>query len=538
MLKKSTVFILGFFLLVFSRNILLGFEFSEDFTTTVYQDTSTTTALWNTDVGEVILPPREEALWEISLSASTTIYSVSAVNSQVLWGVGNSIILHSNDGGNTWTQQFNLSSHGAFGCVSAINETVAWAGGEFDAVIHHTQDGGNTWIKQDNLPLLDIFGMCAVDPTTVWVVGPSGNIFYTTDSGTNWLSQNSGVSIHLYDIAVANSRTAWAAGANGTILFTNDAGASWNKQESPVTNYLYGVCVINNSTAWIVGTGGTILHTDNGGVNWTKQNSGIGENLFSVSAVNNSNVWAAGDNATVLHTNDGGLTWRKQTVNTEGGTYHLYSISTPNLITAFAAGHGSAIFKYNDSYSAQAVAQSLKLNTFGLTSNIYKATLTTDEILNDLIINYFLSADGGVNWEAASKGIEHIFHHPGRDLRWKAELRNPNSSDKTPILKRIYINYSMLEETPIPIACNIKIFPNPYQSTKDWPGQITFSNLPKEALIRIFTISGELVKKIQHNAPLNGRNEIWDVEGIPSGIYIYQIESSQGNSKGKLSILK
>lgn len=534
-------FALGLSFLVFTKNILLSFEFSEDFTTTLYKDTEMTTTIWETNVGEVTLPPLEEGVWEISISTSPTTYSVFAVNSNVVWAVGNSIIIHSVDGGNTWTRQFNLSGHGAFGCVSAVNETVAWAGGEFDAVIHHTQDGGSTWTKQDNLSLLETLGMCAVDATTLWALGPGGKIFYTTDSGTSWVSQNSGVTEHLYDISAVNTSTAWAVGANGTILFTNDAGSSWIKQESPVTNFLYGVSAINDTTVWIVGTGGIILYTNDGGTNWVKQNSGTGEILFSVSALNNSIVWAVGNNATVLYTNDGGITWSKQTVETAGEVYHFYSLSTPNIITAFATGPGGAVFKYKDSYSTQAIVQSLMVNVSTITSNIYKATLTPDEILNDQVINYFLSADGGMHWEEVNKGTEHIFHHPGRDLRWKAELFTSASSEVTPILKRININYSPVEEEekePTSALHSIKIFPNPYRGDKGWPEKITFNNLPKETTIKIYTISEEIIKTIKHKDNLDGGSEIWNIKGISSGIYFYHIESSQGERKGKLSIIK
>ncbi|MCK4967915.1 MAG: hypothetical protein KAS12_02575, partial [Candidatus Aenigmarchaeota archaeon] len=54
--------------------------------------------------------------------------------------------------------------------------------------------------------------------------------------------------------------------------------------------------------------------------------------------------------------------------------------------------------------------------------NYYSATLTSTATTNGQTINYYLSADGGSNWEAVIPGISHTFTNYGSDLRWKAIL--------------------------------------------------------------------------------------------------------------------
>ncbi len=107
-----------------------------------------------------------------------------------------------------------------------------------------------------------------------------------------------------------------------------------------------------------------------------------------------------------------------------------------------------------------------------------------------------------------------------------------------------------------------QVFPNPYIGDgRYWdagyedPGRsgfydherkVHFINLPYECLIKIYTLSGDLVKELDH-----GPNSLfsdtdsrarWNMrsrnnELVASGIYIYSIESAWGNYVGKLVII-
>ncbi len=93
----------------------------------------------------------------------------------------------------------------------------------------------------------------------------------------------------------------------------------------------------------------------------------------------------------------------------------------------------------------------------------------------------------------------------------------------------IYVSVKGAEKT--------SIYPNPYIAGKGYPERIIFGGLPKEATLRIYTISGELVKEISPQ-PINGGSVEWDVSGISSGIYLYTIISPGGKNKGRVSIVK
>lgn len=101
----------------------------------------------------------------------------------------------------------------------------------------------------------------------------------------------------------------------------------------------------------------------------------------------------------------------------------------------------------------------------------------------------------------------------------------------------------------------IRVVPNPYVAAAAWeprntyssgrgPREIHFINLPAECTIRIFNVSGALVKKIEHRSSFMNGTEIWDVLSdenfeIAYGIYVYHIDAPGiGQKTGTFAIIK
>ncbi|MBI3012557.1 MAG: hypothetical protein HYY63_02920, partial [Elusimicrobia bacterium] len=73
--------------------------------------------------------------------------------------------------------------------------------------------------------------------------------------------------------------------------------------------------------------------------------------------------------------------------------------------------------------------------------------------------------------------------------------------------------------------------------------KITFANLPSEGNIRIYTVDGELAKKIDFVATSGESKKEWDVknddgEEMASDVYLYVIESGSNQRKGKLVVVR
>ncbi|MBL7068048.1 MAG: hypothetical protein ISS29_09405 [Candidatus Marinimicrobia bacterium] len=101
----------------------------------------------------------------------------------------------------------------------------------------------------------------------------------------------------------------------------------------------------------------------------------------------------------------------------------------------------------------------------------------------------------------------------------------------------------------------IKVVPNPYFAAASWesknpyvsgrgPRAIHFNHLPAECTIRIYTVSGEMVKKIEHKTTYNDGSEVWDLltrDNLSAsyGVYIYHVDAPGiGEHVGKFAIIK
>ncbi len=119
-------------------------------------------------------------------------------------------------------------------------------------------------------------------------------------------------------------------------------------------------------------------------------------------------------------------------------------------------------------------------------------------------------------------------------------------------------------------TAEVGVYPNPYYGNAYWDGsterlrKIYFTNLPSECEIIIYTLSGDIVKKIQHNQNSNGSDikwfqtyassgnqimtggeDAWDLisdndQAIATGLYLFTVKNSvSGNIKrGKFLIIK
>jgi hypothetical protein len=84
----------------------------------------------------------------------------------------------------------------------------------------------------------------------------------------------------------------------------------------------------------------------------------------------------------------------------------------------------------------------------------------------------------------------------------------------------------------------IVVYPNPYIDGKSRPSKIRFSNLVNTCTIKIFSVSGKLVKTIEHQEAEEGGSEEWDVSEVSSGVYVFLIKSPTGVKQGKISVIK
>jgi hypothetical protein len=86
----------------------------------------------------------------------------------------------------------------------------------------------------------------------------------------------------------------------------------------------------------------------------------------------------------------------------------------------------------------------------------------------------------------------------------------------------------------------VKVYPNPWRKDKHATKSVTFDGLTLGTDVKIFTVSGHLIKKLATDGPKvewDLANESWDK--VASGIYLYSIANGQGQKvRGKVTVIR
>lgn len=272
-------------------------------------------------------------------NASAYHEGVSAASPTTAWFVGNypyppdsDIIRKTTDGGNTWfpcTSGVHNPAGVGWSGVHFVDANNGWVcsggpvGGGYDQIILHTTNGGNTfsqprWENYDG-GLVRIF---FIDVLHGWACGGTemtpytcGYVISTNDGGISWqLSDEwpaqTPFTYPLYSgISAASPLLVWTCSSlygaprPGEIVrqieHATDGGNSWDAQ---LVQTVHGekfddIHFVNNLRGWVVGT--DIWRTNDGGTSWVLDTSGISR-LKAVHFVDATNGWACGYNGTIL----------------------------------------------------------------------------------------------------------------------------------------------------------------------------------------------------------------------------------------------
>ncbi len=193
-----------------------------------------------------------------------------------LWN-GHSDLFRTTDGGNTWSavQPSPLRGSSSPRSVAFLDPQMGWA---VTVEILHSADGGSTWSKQYN-GTKQLNAVSIANAQSVWAVGEAGTILHTADAGSTWEIQSK--NIHspssfigsLADIASLSPSAAIAVGfgalGSGYLLHTEDGGKTWKDLPDVFASSLSRVIFTSPTTGWTLSEGGVIMHTEDGGHTWT-----------------------------------------------------------------------------------------------------------------------------------------------------------------------------------------------------------------------------------------------------------------------------
>jgi photosystem II stability/assembly factor-like uncharacterized protein len=224
-------------------------------------------------------------------------------------------ILHTTNGGQDWTRQYDspydpttMTPGVAFNAIAFADAHDGWAVGETQGsdkgynsfVIMHTSNGGATWTQQldynsnaggneDDATLTSVACTSAENAVAVGYDDNGAAIWHTANGGQAWTRVGQKLwpadnFVNLTDVAFGDATHGWAIGAGNievdpfadlpvryvgsTIIRTTDGGATWSKQLVPSdadAEPLDALSFVGPTHGWVAGDGGDILATTSGG---------------------------------------------------------------------------------------------------------------------------------------------------------------------------------------------------------------------------------------------------------------------------------
>lgn len=213
------------------------------------------------------------------------------------------IVLTSDDEGRQWTQA-RVPVQVSLTALAFADERQGWAAGHL-GVLLHTLDGGSTWTLQLNGstaaaqllqsatdeatrkraqqmveegPDKPFFDIAALGEGRAVAVGAYGLAFETRDGGKRWEPLSPRLpnpkNLHLYGVRRSGERL-FIAGEQGLLLRSNDGGASFEALASPYKGSFFGLLAARSGTLITYGLRGHAFRSADGGSSWMQAPLGV-----------------------------------------------------------------------------------------------------------------------------------------------------------------------------------------------------------------------------------------------------------------------
>ncbi|MFZ2193363.1 MAG: Ig-like domain-containing protein, partial [Candidatus Moraniibacteriota bacterium] len=383
------------------------------------------------------------------------------------------------------------------------NPVIAW-GSSIGNNLHFVRWSGSSWTHADGTtPDSEIIGVCDYfdfkidgnnNPEIVYE-GANG-IMFTRWNGSNWTyADGSTVGSQLISLGLSSHKlpkieldnndrpyVVWNI-SDTNAGFSNWNGSAWTRADGATLGYetlsemdspriildyqerpvIYGIDDLSgeyslirwNGSGWTNADGVTI-----GMENFADPSSSSSGNFEMIANSNEDKLyflWNSYSMYSTHFTTWNGENWSSadekilgdESLSGDHETYNSKLVMLSDFSSAYTmwfhdedgGDDGIRFTKYDFNQTPSTVIQSIEIDE--TSENIISATLTADdETPGASDIEYFLSNNGGADWEETVSGIAHTFMTTGNDLRWRAILYRGSA----PVIDSLDIIYSFEEE--------------------------------------------------------------------------------------------
>ena len=236
--------------------------------------------------------------------------SARAANRIVSVGDYGTVML--SDGG-AFRQAREVPVNSTLNAVAFVDEKFGWAVGHW-GVILHTQDGGDTWTQQriDTATDRPLFSVHFIDRNHGLAVGLWSLVLTTVDGGKSWDSvtlpkppSGGRGDRNLFKIFGSKEGILYVAAERGTVLRSADQGKTWAYLETGYKGSFWTGLVLHDGALIVAGLRGTAYRSVDGGKSWSPATTNTKSSITDL-VESGPALFGVGLDGVILKSTDGG----------------------------------------------------------------------------------------------------------------------------------------------------------------------------------------------------------------------------------------
>jgi photosystem II stability/assembly factor-like uncharacterized protein len=262
------------------------------------------------EYGNIVLSDDDGKTWRQAkkVPSTVTLTAVAFVDDKTGWAVGHdTLILHTTDGGETWTKQFGGGeSDNALLSVFFKSPSHGWAVGAFNYTVE-TTDAGKTWVERKTLMPPPPEGTVAAKPTDETIDPTAPKKTVAGAGAADPYAAATGDENHLNAMFQGpDANTLFIAAEAGAVYRSLDGGVTWTKILTGYVGSFWGGLTAKDGTIYLTGMRGNIWHSKDKGTTFTKlDTSGADQSIASGLQLKDGSFVFVGLGGQVLYSPDG-----------------------------------------------------------------------------------------------------------------------------------------------------------------------------------------------------------------------------------------